>query len=403
MKLPFLSSPSQARQTREQFANPDAYLDYELGKAVQELPPFYTRLVGVTLSLAVFGAIAWAGFSKVDEVAVAQGKLIPGEQDVQPVRSPSSGKIKYINETKIKEGQQVQKGDILVALDSESSQTDIERLNNQALLIRQDIHSRSKAAEESQKASIRQAEIELSGLRINLKAAQRDVNRLRSLSGTAIPRQDYLYAQDKVRDLEKSITAKEQNIQQLKQNYKTGPLSELSKRREELQTVERQLAQAKNQRQNQTITAPITGRVYNVKVNPSQGTVQPGEELLSILPQGKEPLLEVDLPNQYRGFVDEKMNVKVKIEAFPYQEYGVIEGTVVYVSPYAIVKDKNSSKEVYPTRIKLHKFIIRARGQDKLLTPGMEATGEIVMRQKSILSLLIEPVTRKFDEVFSVK
>jgi HlyD family secretion protein len=55
MKLPFASSPVQARQTKEQFANPDAYLDYELGKAVQELPPLYTRLVGVTLSLAVFG------------------------------------------------------------------------------------------------------------------------------------------------------------------------------------------------------------------------------------------------------------------------------------------------------------------------------------------------------------
>ncbi|BAY66628.1 HlyD family secretion protein (plasmid) [Calothrix brevissima NIES-22] len=402
MKLSLDSSPAQSRQTREQFANPDAYLDYELGKAVQELPPLYTRLVGVTLSLAVLGTVAWAGLSKVDEVAETHGKLIPGEE-VQPVRSPSSGKIKFINETRVKEGQQVQQGDILLALDSESSLVDIERLNNQAVLIKQDIQTRSQAAAASQKASINQAEIELSALRVNLKAAQRDVNRLRSLSGTVIPRQDYLYAQDKVRDLEKSIAAKEQNIQQLKQNYQTGPLSELSKRREELQIVERQLAQAKNQRQNQIITAPITGRVYHIKVNSSQGTVQSGEELLSILPEGKEPLLEVDLPNQYRGFVDEKMNAKVKIDAFPYQEYGVIEGTVVYVSPYAVMKDKNSLKEVYPTRIKLHKVAIKTRGQDKLLTPGMEATGEIVMRQKSILSLLIEPITRKFDEVFSQK
>ena len=63
MKLPFASSATQARQTREQFANPDAYLDYELGKAVQELPPLYTRLVGITLSLAVFSALAWAAYT----------------------------------------------------------------------------------------------------------------------------------------------------------------------------------------------------------------------------------------------------------------------------------------------------------------------------------------------------
>jgi HlyD family secretion protein len=127
MKLPFASSATQARQTREQFASPDAYLDYELGKAVQELPPLYTRLVGITLSLAVFSALAWAAYSKVDEVAEAHGKLIPGEE-VQPVRSPSSGKIKYVNETRVKEGQQVQQGETLIALDSESSQVDIERL-----------------------------------------------------------------------------------------------------------------------------------------------------------------------------------------------------------------------------------------------------------------------------------
>ena len=52
------ATPAQARQTREQFANPEADLDYELAKAVQELPPLYTRLVGVVLSVAVFGAIA---------------------------------------------------------------------------------------------------------------------------------------------------------------------------------------------------------------------------------------------------------------------------------------------------------------------------------------------------------
>lgn len=122
------ASPARARQTREEFANSEAYLDYELGKAVQQLPPLYTRLVGLGVSLAVFGAIAWAALSKVDEVAVAPGKVFPGEQEVQPVRSLSSGKIKYINQTKLREGQQVQKGETLIELDSNAPQNDIEML-----------------------------------------------------------------------------------------------------------------------------------------------------------------------------------------------------------------------------------------------------------------------------------
>ncbi|MBN3921598.1 HlyD family efflux transporter periplasmic adaptor subunit [Nostoc sp. NMS4] len=402
MKLPLDSSPSQSRQTREQFTNPDTYLDYELGKAVQELPPLYTRLVGIILSAAVFGAIAWAGLSKVDQVAEAHGKLIPGDE-VQPVRSLSGGKIKFVNRDKVKEGQQIQQGDVLIALDSEASQIDIEGLNQQAESIRQDIESRSKAAEESQKASIKQAEIELSGLRVNQKAAQRDVNRLRILSDIAIPRQDYLHAQDQVKDLEKSIAAKEQNIQQLKQNYKTGLVSDINKSRQELKSVQRQQKQAQNQRKNLIISAPISGKVYNIKVNRGQGMVQSGEDLLSILPEGKELLLEVDLPNQYKAFVHEKMQVKVKIDSLNYQEFGIIDGEVVNVSPNAVLKDKDSGKPVYPTRIKLDPVMLKKRGLDKQLTAGMTAEGDIVMRRKSVLSLLLEPVTRKFDDVFSRK
>ncbi|NJL61144.1 MAG: HlyD family efflux transporter periplasmic adaptor subunit [Methylacidiphilales bacterium] len=395
-KLP-LVSPS--RQIREQFAKPDDYyLSYELGKAVQELPPLYTRLVGVTLSLAVFGAIAWAGLSKVDEVAVAPGEIIPSEQ-VIPVRWDGGGIIQNIW---VKEGQQVRKGDNLVELESKSSQAEVVRLKKQADLIDADIKRATKATAESYRARIREAEIELLRSRDNLKAAQRDVNRLRGLVG-AIPRQDYEHAQDKAKDLVKTIASQQTKIRQLQEDYKSGNLSQLNQRREELETVKRQLEQAIVQRNRQKIQAPMSGKVYNININQGQSTVQSGEELLSILPDGKEPLLEVYLPNQYRGFVDAGMKAKIKVDAFPYQEFGIIDGTVVYVSPNAIAKDKSSGKKVFPAKIKLNKLAVRARGQNKQLTPGMTASGEIVMRQKTILSLLIEPITRKFDEVFSVK
>jgi HlyD family secretion protein len=398
-KLPLVSSPTQSRQIREQFAKPDDYyLSYELGKAVQELPPLYARLVGVTLSLAVFGAIAWAGLSKVDEVAVAPGEIIPSEQ-VLPVQWDGGGVIKNIW---VKEGQQVQKGDTLVELESKSSQAEVGRLKRQADLISADINRATKATAASFRARIKEAEIEILRSRDNLKAAQRDVNRLRGLVG-AIPRQDYEHAQDKARDLAKNIAAQQTKIRQLQEDYKSGNLSQLNQRKEELETVNRQLEQAIVQRNKQRIQAPISGKVYNINVNRGKGTLQSGEELLSILPEGKEPLLEVYLPNQYRGFVDEGMKAKIKIDAFPYQEFGIIDGMVIYVSPNAVTKDKSSGKTVFPAKIKLNKLAVRARGQDKQLTPGMTASGEIVMRQKTILSLLIEPITRKFDEVFSVK
>src|SRR5919202_7106036 len=110
MQSPIISSSAHARQTKERFANSQDNPSYELGKAVQELPPLYTRLLAGSISLLVFGAIAWAHFSKVDEVAVAQGELIASVQ-VRPVRSLGGGDIRVV---KVKEGDRVQKGDVII-------------------------------------------------------------------------------------------------------------------------------------------------------------------------------------------------------------------------------------------------------------------------------------------------
>ena len=107
------TAPAHARQTRQQFVSPEDYLSYELGKAVRKLPPLYTRLLAGSISLLVASAIAWAHFSQVDEVAIAQGELIPSTQ-VRPVRSLDGGVIRAIE---VSEGDMVTQGDILVTQD----------------------------------------------------------------------------------------------------------------------------------------------------------------------------------------------------------------------------------------------------------------------------------------------
>ncbi|NEQ28036.1 MAG: hemolysin D, partial [Microcoleus sp. SIO2G3] len=58
---------------------------------------------------------------------------------------------------------------------------------------------------------------------------------------------------------------------------------------------------------------------------------------------------------------------------------------------------------VYTARVKLDRTSMQVRGQQVELVPGMAATAEIVTRQKSVLTFLIEPITRRFDEAFSVR
>lgn len=494
----FTSSPAQARQLKQQFANPEAQLSYELGRTVQELPPFYTRLLAGGISLLVFGTIAWANFSQVDEVATAQGELVASMQ-VRPVRSLGGGTITGVQ---VKEGDRVKKGDILIERDPDIPQAEVNRLANSAKLIREDIarleaertgsvtagtnlqnqllksrlqdfearQAAAMAEANRQFAASNEAKVRQTRLQENLANAKTNLNNAKTnlvnakgilekaksaldnaekreqvirtlqVEGVA-PRLDHLdaqnrviqaqsnvtnskdgvtnaqakvvEAQDKVASLEKDVAAQVQQIQQAEQAYQAARnqathlsserqseiLTQLNNRREELTTIEGQLQQARKQRKLETITAPFAGTIYNIKA--TKGSVQSGEELLSILPDDEKLVLEVKVLNHDIGFIRQGMKAKVKMATFPFQEFGTIEGEVVEVSPNAIADEKLGL--VFPTKIYLNQHLIQVRGQDVQLTPGMTATGEIVTRKRSVLTFIIEPVTRRFSEALSAR
>lgn len=491
-------SPAQARQTRQQFADPEDYLSFELGKAVQSLPPLYTRLLAVSISTLVFGTITWAYFSKVDEVAVAPGELMPSSQ-VRPVRSLEGGLIQEIS---VKEGQRVQKGDVLIMRDSTLPQAEVARLENSIELVREELarldaertgrvksgadlqdqllSARLKEFDSRQAASVAEinrqvsaineaqlrltrlhnnlanakisltnaqtnvvnAENILSKTQVSLALAEKKEQSLESLQVSgAVAQLDYLESQDRVArtqaevmraqdevtkaqdkaveaqdratSLEKDIAVQLQQIQQARQAYEAAQnsttrlaaerqseiLTQLNKRREDQTVLEGQLRTAKQQQNMETVTAPVSGTIYSIKA--TKGPIQPGEELLSILPDGEELLLEVKILNRDIGFIQQGMPVKVKLATFPFQEFGTIDGDVMQVSPNAVV-DKDLGL-IFPTKIKLHKNSVVVRGQKVKFVPGMSATGEIVTRKKSVLTFLLEPITRRFSEAFSVR
>ena len=498
MKFSLTANAVQARQTKERFAKPEEKLSYELGKAVQELPPLYTRLLAGTISVVIFGAISWAHFSEIDEVATATGELIASTQ-VRPVTALGNGSILAV---KVKEGDRVTKDQILIQRDPNFQQTDVNRLAKSSKLIEDDLqrlqaersgektagtiiqdellNSRlldykakqaAAAAEAKRQQSImNQAQVRLSRLQENLAnakitfsnvqknlentkslrsmldsnlqiAQQREENLRTLFQPGALPRVDYLEAQerlnraktemirsadeitkiqnnlteakDKITSLEKDIAAQFQEINQAEQAYQTARnqnirltserqseiLTQINKRQEELTNVAGQLEQARKQKDGETIKAPFAGTIYKIKA--TKGPVQSGEELLSILPEGEEMLLEVKVLNRDIGFINQGMKAKVKIATFPFQEFGVVEGQVLQISPNATI-DKELGL-VFPTRIKLSKHSLNVRGKEVEFNPGMVANAEIVTRKKSVLTFIVEPITRRFSEAFSVR
>lgn len=456
-----VTTSAQVRQTRQQFVNPEDYLSYELGKAVRQLPPLYTRLLAASISGIILGALTWAHFSKVDEVAVTQGELIPAAQ-VRPVKALEGG---VISEIRVKEGDEVKRGDVLIVQDPKLSQSEVDRLQKSADLIRQDIDrleaeqsgksgtgnrlqdqllearlqeydtQRAGANADAQRyqAGIREAQARLVRLQENLvnaratlANAQERESTLRSLvDGVgAVPRFDYLeakdrltQAQDQVSSLQQEIAAQQETIQQAEQAYRAAQqnvgqitakrqsdiLSQLNQRRQDLAAVEGQIAQARIKTSGETITAPIDGKIYNLQATMGERTVEPGEELLSILPDGQHLMLEVRVLNRDIGFIQKGMRAKIKLATFPFQEFGTINGEVVQISPNATM-DKDLGL-VFTARIQLDRTAVAVPVQNREveLVPGMAATAEIVTRQRSVLTFLLEPITRRFSEAFSTR
>jgi HlyD family secretion protein len=490
MKASISASAAQSRQIKQQLATPEDSLSYELGKAVQELPPLYTRVLAGAISILTVGAIGWAHFSRVDEVAVAQGKLLPSTE-VRPIRASNVGGV---SNTFVKEGDPVKKDQVLVELDPGSAKTSVESLQkevaklqeeiarletensgklvgatpeqSQLLIARQlDLSTRQQAAiaeVNRQVGVINETQTQLERFQENLTRArvtrqnaiatrndaQKNLNitkerqaRLQSLEDTgAVPHLEILNAaaavnqsnqqliaaanqineaEDQIGTLEKQIQASRDRLQQAQQameaaksnaanlapQRKSEVLTQLTQRRVELTQKLGELAVAKQQKsERETVKAPFDGTVYNVKV--TQGPVQQGEELLSILPKNQQLVMEVKILNRDVGFVRPGMKAKVKLAAFPYQQFRVINGELLSISPDAVVERDENGRELGPVflaKVKLDQDSIPVRGKEVELTPGMTGTADIVLREKSILSFLIEPITRKFDEAFSIR
>lgn len=439
-----LPTSIQRQQTKQQFADVQGYLNYELGNAVRRLPPLYTRLLASSICVLVGSVIAWSALSKVDEVATASGQVIPSSQ-VQPMRSLASG---LLREIKVTEGKHVQKGDVLVQLDPTISEAEVQRLEklaafnradltrldaerggttqtgselqNQLLASRlQEYRDRKAAAEADanrQMSLIKTAQVQLSRLQSDLAYASKKEQAYQALVGAgAVPRFDYFDAQNKVIALQKEGTAQMQAIQQAQEAYQAAQwnakrleserqseiLTQINKQHQELADLEGKLSQAKEQRNQNTIRASVSGTVYNIQVVKTGATVQPGQDLLSIVPDGEELVLEAKVQNQDIGFVRSGMHTKVKLATFPYQEFGMLEGAVISVSPNAV--NEKDVGLVFPVRVRLKQRSLRVRGQEVQITPGMAASAEVVTRQKTILSFILEPLTASWDRAFSVR
>ncbi len=429
---------------------------------VQHAPPAPMPRFVLYALLALFGVLlAWACIGKLDIVAVAQGKLVP-ETFLKVVQPADSGVIKEIL---VKEGDLVALGQPLMRMDTSLSTADTKVLetdfqlralqlrridaelkgaplarskdDDAALFSQVDAQYRAHKqayldALDAERAALSKAQFDLkSAVEIEAKlkqtlpiyqeqekgwnqlAKEGFAGKLMALDRTRsrIENEQELQAQTQnVESLKAGIVQSNKRIAQITSNYQQQLHNERIDAESQHNRLRQELAKQSYKHDLLELKAPQAGIIKDLATHTRGTVVTPGTVLLTIVP-GDEPLLaEVWVGNSDSGFVEEKQKVKIKIDAYPFQKYGMLDGVVRHVTYDATDKstdtvgDRQPDSKAGPTNLSYRALIalsasqLETQGLRYKLTPGMQVAAEIHLGSRSVLEYLLSPIQKTLQE-----
>ncbi|HEY9644723.1 MAG TPA: HlyD family efflux transporter periplasmic adaptor subunit [Chroococcidiopsis sp.] len=166
--------------------------------------------------------------------------------------------------------------------------------------------------------------------------------------------------------------------------------------------LDSQLNQAELTLQYQELRAPIDGIVFDLQANGPGFVANTSEPILKIVP-GEGLTAEVFITNQDIGFVSEGMPVDVRVDSFPFSEFGDVKGKVVSIGSDALPPDQIYPFYRFPAKIQLDQQMISIRGREIPLQSGMSITANIITRDRSVLSIFTDMFNDKVDTLRTVR
>ena len=419
---------------------------------VTETPPSPTgRLIMWTILTMLVVAFLWSVFGHINEVAVAPGKVIPTGQ-VKTIQVKNKSIIKEIH---VKEGQHVEKGDVLVVMDPTSTDADSDSLNKRAAYYALDIQrleaelngtpfspksdpnlelkditaeqslyqsrvSQHRAEMEAAVNAVNQKEAALNAERVNLNKydemlaiAREKENRLIELTKENAISEFQLFEQtsqrinyektaaaqlDLINRAEAELSEAQAKLSNLDAAYKKDVMASLVESRKQYYALTEESKKADENQRLSTVVAPCSGTVYNLAVHTEGGVVTDAQPLMVIVPDGVELEFEVWAENKDIGFIKEGQEAEVKVATFNFQKFGMLTAYVDEISA-----DSNSDKSD-PEKNKRFRLLLKLdentlkENPDIHINPGMEVTAEIKIKEKRIIEFFLDPFRRYTHE-----
>lgn len=411
--------------------------------------PFTARFALYTILFLLITAIVWAWWAQIDRTVTARGKLVSQSRTIvkQPYRSS------VIRSLNVRPGDVVAKGDMIASLDPTITQADqgqvqsrmvrlraeLERLDAERL----DIEFEPKNPELpiyvlqldvfEQRLAEYQAALDGYTARIDTLAAQYNIAAAQEAQIDALLSLAQQKLETSTRLAESNITSKvkrqeaetevirlqaaklektEEQERYLRQQavvevesrqYLSGLARQIADRRlaltNEIDQLEFDLQKAQRFSDFDVFVAESDGIIMDVTQKSVGSVVETAEVLFTLVPIDEGLDIELELTARDIGWVHLGQPVRVKLDPFPFQRHGTLEGELASISPDAFQRQVSGQTQVYyQARVTITQDNLRNLPQGFDLLPGITTTAEIRIGKRTVLSYITDPFHRALDE-----
>lgn len=379
-----------------------------------------------SLRLLLFSSVAllvvfviWAHFAILDEVKRGEGRVIPSQQ-IQVIQSLEGG---IVNEILVREGAIVDKDQVLMKIDdtkfsSEYGELQERRAALAARVARLEAEARGRS-EITFPDQLPQSAVaaETSVFNMRVKKVARDVDVLTQqvtrLSGSlklldreltitrnlyekkVVPEIEMIRLQRQETEMKGQLAEAQAKINSIVTSFRSQADEDLAKSRGDLAVLEENMKSAQDRLRRTDLKAPVHGIVNKLNVTTIGAVVQPGANLIEIVPLDDTLLVEGRIRPQDIAFIRAGQEAVVKISAYDSSVYGTLKGKVERISADTIVDEKPDAtgrKETfYRVVVRTDKNYLGSAEAPLPIIPGMVTTVEVLTGRKSVLDYILKP------------
>ncbi|MGR5387427.1 HlyD family type I secretion periplasmic adaptor subunit [Vibrio crassostreae] len=273
---------------------------------------------------------------------------------------------------------------------------DLNNLKNQLSVFDQQVEQKQQDLIEI-KARVR-------NLKQSYKFARQELDITKPLADEGVvPRIELLKLQRQVNDTRREMTSSELKIPLLRSAIKEAMLSRIdaalnfrSEQQEKLNQAQDKLsaltesAVGLEDRVNRTVVvSPVTGTVKTLGINTVGGVIQPGMDIVEIVPTEDSLLVEAKIAPQDIAFLRPELTAIVKFSAYDFTKYGGLEGVLEHISADTTQDEEGNSFYIVRVRTEKHNF---GQNEELPIIPGMTASVDIITGKRTVLEYMLKPL-----------